>query len=845
MQAIAGSADEARSGGSSAGAVSSQPVPTHPGGPSPASASAPARVRDLAGRVALVTGATSGLGLEAAVALAERGAKVIWGVRNPAKAERVLAEVRKRRVPRGGGPPHADEAAGAGGSPAPAPHYLDFVLPPAVPPLDLADPASIARFARALLSDTATPLHILINNAGLSMLPGPAVDERGVNRLVQVNYLGPYHLTRLLEAKLVASGARVVALSSVTHRCYEIPTDPRVFIHSTSTMVYPWTKLANVLFAYELQRRLGPLGVQSCAADPGGARTAIWDEVPALAVPPARWVIEALYAPPVDGAEVLVAAATVDWDRDVAPHVLSPASDLRYYARGAFASPLLSCVDGAWRHWARFVKPALYGTSVFVHSFLDYPVRHWTGGRLFSRTVPVASARQTYDARLAAALWSYSEKVVGLADGDAPPPPPLAEAARHVAGGAAAGEMLADLQIGSDPDDAPGNGEGGGRPASSRKRPVMSPVQTFVGMPGIPPLPTGLDVTPKGRRPNASGPSPGAYAAGSPGPAGDAAAAATPPSSAAGVRPPSRGSGSSRRRLVVRHESDVEDGVDAEPVAPSPADAAMPQPAASPPPVVPVAVPSPPATLQHLADEHGLVLPGPELPPGAHPAAAAREGGAAAPFALAHLPSFSEASCRPLPPVEPAVAEPPVAPPPHKRPHIGSDGGQEGEGTQAPLTSGRGGEPASGILRGLSPVPSGEELPLPAATATAAGAGGSATKPSAAALAAELRDAPLSAASGEGPAPGVGIEGGRGGAAGQAHAPAPKVGLVREAHVAAQDAEAVLGAGAVADAETEASAEEAPTSGGSGKGSSGGGAAAAGGKGGSKPKGKKNKGRRH
>ncbi|KXZ49862.1 hypothetical protein GPECTOR_19g313 [Gonium pectorale] len=410
----------------------------HPSEPSPALATTPLpRFRDLAGRVALVTGATSGLGLEAAMALAERGAKVIWGVRNPAKTERVLAEVRKRRVPGGGGAEphggwggHADEAAGAGGSPAPAPPSLDFVLPPAVPPLDLADPASIARFARALLSDTATPLHILINNAGTSMIAGAAVDERGVNSLVQVNYLGPYHLTRLLEPKLVASKAWIVAVSSVSHRCYEIPTDPRVFIHSTSTMVYPWTKLANVLFAYELQRRLGPLGVQSCAMDPGGVRTAIWDEVPALAVPPARWVIEALYAPPVDGAEVLVAAAATDWDADVAPHVQSPASDLRYYARGAFASPLLSCVDGAWRHWVRFVKPALYGTSMFVHSFLDYPVRHWTGGRLFSRKVPVASARQTYDARLAAALWSYSEKVVGLADGDA-----LARAGAHLTNG--------------------------------------------------------------------------------------------------------------------------------------------------------------------------------------------------------------------------------------------------------------------------------------------------------------------------------------------------------------------------------------------------------------------------
>ncbi|GIL67096.1 hypothetical protein Vafri_20539 [Volvox africanus] len=184
--------------------------------------------RDLIGRTALVTGATSGLGLEAATQLAERGAKVIFGIRNPAKAERVVAAVRKR---------YSGDA---------SPPSLDFVLPPAVPPLDLSDPASVDRFANAMLSDTATPLHILINNAGTSMLQGPAVDERGVNRLVQVNYLGAYHLTRLLEAKLVASGCRVVTVTSVTHRCYELPTDPRVFLHNTDKITYAWSKVANV-----------------------------------------------------------------------------------------------------------------------------------------------------------------------------------------------------------------------------------------------------------------------------------------------------------------------------------------------------------------------------------------------------------------------------------------------------------------------------------------------------------------------------------------------------------------------------------------------------------------------
>lgn len=54
---------------------------------------------------------------------------------------------------------------------------------------------------------------------------------------------------------------------------------------------------------------------QSCAVDPGGVRTSIWDKVPALAVPPARWVIETLFAPPDDGAKTVVEAATRHWEK--------------------------------------------------------------------------------------------------------------------------------------------------------------------------------------------------------------------------------------------------------------------------------------------------------------------------------------------------------------------------------------------------------------------------------------------------------------------------------------------------------------------------------------------------
>ncbi len=67
--------------------------------------------------------------------------------------------------------------------------------------------------------------------------------------------------------------------------------------------------------------------------------------------------------------------------QDRAAHVLSPSHDLRYYARGALASPALTLVDGAWRHWLHVIKPSLYGTSVVLHSLVDYPVRHFSGRR--------------------------------------------------------------------------------------------------------------------------------------------------------------------------------------------------------------------------------------------------------------------------------------------------------------------------------------------------------------------------------------------------------------------------------------------------------------------------------
>ena len=81
---------------------------------------------------------------------------------------------------------------------------------------------------------------------------------------LQVNYLGPYHLTRLLEGQLASSApSRVVSVSSIMHRSGHVDSDPESFLKDWNKgSQYSNTKLGNVLFAYEAQRRLGPKGIQ-------------------------------------------------------------------------------------------------------------------------------------------------------------------------------------------------------------------------------------------------------------------------------------------------------------------------------------------------------------------------------------------------------------------------------------------------------------------------------------------------------------------------------------------------------------------------------------------------------
>jgi NAD(P)-dependent dehydrogenase (short-subunit alcohol dehydrogenase family) len=196
--------------------------------------------RDLSGKVAIVTGGYSGLGLETTKAIAGAGAIVIVPARTPDKAQKALAGIA-----------NVEQAA-----------------------LDLADPTSIDAFAGGFLSRTKK-LDILINNAAIMASPLMR-DARGYEAQFATNHLGHFQLTaRLWPALKAADGARVVSLSSIGHRiCPPDLEDPNFErTEYNKWMAYGRAKSANALFAIGLDTRGAPHDVRAFAVHPGGIMT--------------------------------------------------------------------------------------------------------------------------------------------------------------------------------------------------------------------------------------------------------------------------------------------------------------------------------------------------------------------------------------------------------------------------------------------------------------------------------------------------------------------------------------------------------------------------------------------
>lgn len=206
-------------------------------------------IPDLSGRLALVTGANRGLGLEIAAGLAGAGARVVLACRNLARAEGAVAEV-KRRAP---------------GS------------QPEVMALDLADLASIRDFAAGFTARHER-LDLLVNNGAAIMSP-KSLTRDGFETHIGTNHLGPFLLTGLLLERLAATpGSRILNTASIAHNLTAGVNldDPFYERRPYKEMdAYGASKLATLQFTFGLDRRLRRAGlpVAAVAAHPGYTAT--------------------------------------------------------------------------------------------------------------------------------------------------------------------------------------------------------------------------------------------------------------------------------------------------------------------------------------------------------------------------------------------------------------------------------------------------------------------------------------------------------------------------------------------------------------------------------------------
>ena len=286
-------------------------------------------IPDLSGQVAIVTGANSGIGFEAAKALDQKGATVILACRNEQKGKEAIVRIQSD-VPKSN---------------------AELML------LDVAELASIRRFADKFRS-RFDRLDVLVNNAGIMMNPfGRTVD--GFELQFGTNHLGPFALTGiLLDRIIMTSGARVVAISSNGHHMGRIDFENlNAERNYNRAGAYTQSKLANLLFTYELQRRFDDAGVDAiaAAAHPGWTATNLQAHTWYF-----RMMNPLVAQGPEMGALPMLFAAT-------APDVKG----------GDYYGP------GGWREWR------------------GYPKR-------------VKSSKRSYDKDVAARLWDTSEKLTGV-----------------------------------------------------------------------------------------------------------------------------------------------------------------------------------------------------------------------------------------------------------------------------------------------------------------------------------------------------------------------------------------------------------------------------------------------
>jgi retinol dehydrogenase 14 len=277
------------------------------------------------GKAVLVTGATSGIGLAASEELTRRGADVVMVGRDPARTQAAVETVRSRTG-----------------------------VEPAQLLCDFSRQADVRALAKAY-ADRHDRLDVLVNNAG-GVNKSRRVTTDGIETTFAVNHLGYFLLTNLLLDLIVASApSRVVTVASISHRRGTLDFDDLGFRRGYAIMkAYERSKLANVLFANELARRLDGTGVTSNSLHPGTVDTNIWSGAPTWAKPVIRLFARRMFISAEQGGATIVQLAT---DPD-----LTGVSG-RYFEKGRAVSPAALAEDPALAAKLWTVSASLVGLT--------------------------------------------------------------------------------------------------------------------------------------------------------------------------------------------------------------------------------------------------------------------------------------------------------------------------------------------------------------------------------------------------------------------------------------------------------------------------------------------------
>jgi NAD(P)-dependent dehydrogenase (short-subunit alcohol dehydrogenase family) len=269
---------------------------------------------NLSGKRVFVTGASAGLGVETARALAAHGAEVVGAARDLSKAQAATEQVRAQ--------------ASSGGS-------LHLVQ------LDLASLASVRRCADALL-EAGRPFDVIIANAGVMACPKGSTAD-GFETQFGTNHLGHFVLVNRI-ASLLGPGSRLVNLSSAGHRFADVDLDDPNFERSpyAEFVAYGRSKTANILFAVEFDRRYKARGVRATAVHPGAIQT----ELSRYMTPDVR--------------EKLIAEINANQPKDAAPF------SYKSIPQGAATSVWAACVADAAAIGGRYCEDCHVGEVVTI-----------------------------------------------------------------------------------------------------------------------------------------------------------------------------------------------------------------------------------------------------------------------------------------------------------------------------------------------------------------------------------------------------------------------------------------------------------------------------------------------